>query len=986
MPRILEADMEATIEADLVSSGYFKREPASYDKDLCLDPEQLFNFILLTQKDKWEEYQRQLGNRARDAFLSKVKEAIETRGTISLFRKPFPSYGVHFDLAYFKPASGMNESYREKYRNNIFSVMRQVKYSKQNEKSLDIALFLNGIPLATIELKDRMTGSGYNVNSAIRQYQNDRDPREPLFKYGRCLIHFAVDEELVYMTTKLKGGATYFLPFNKGNKGNAGNPPTDGFSTEYLWKDILARDSFLELLQHYIQESDILDEDGRPTGEKSIFFPRYHQVDCVRKIVAHAQVKGTGQQYLIQHSTGSGKSSTISWLAHQLSNLHDKDDLNVFDSIVVVTDRRILDRQLRDTIMSFEQQPGVVAGIEKGSAQLKEELEAGTKIIVSTLQKFPYIEEKMKELPGKRFAIIIDEAHSSSSGEMSKSMKKVLNFNVEDDEEEEEEKTYEDEIVEQMKMRGRRPNISYFAFTATPKPKTLELFGTKQEDGSFVPFHIYSMRQAIEENFIKDVLPNYISYNTYFKLIKKITSDPSYDKKKASALLRIFVEMSEHTIAKKTAIIVSHFVDNCMNEMKGRAKAMVVCSSRAQAVKYKIAFDKYLNDNGLPFKALVAFSGTVGMEGDRTEYSEARMNGFPEEQTAQHFKENHYKFLIVANKFQYGFDQPLLYAMYLNKKIQGVNAVQTLSRLNRVYPGKKNPITLDFINPPKAIQDAFQDFYGGVTLEEGSDPDKLYSLKMALEEFHFYTGGEVEEFAKVFFAKNFQQERLVPILIPVLERYGKAGKKEREQFREILKAYLRSYSFLSQLIPFADPALEKLYVFGKILLRKLPYEIERLPKEVLQQVDLDSIKIQYLNQGIKVKPGEGGVFQPGDQFPMVKDPSEFIEPLSVIIKAINEKYATDFSEKDKILAGSLLSRLKTDAELKEAVRNDNPKENLWYAFERKFNTELQGMIEENFDFYKRLNNDSGVKAEMMKLMFSSLHESLKREVGSSADR
>lgn len=871
----------------------------------------------------------------------------------------------------------MNESCLEKYRNDLFSVMRQVKYSKNNEKSLDMALFLNGIPLATIELKDRMTGSGYNVENAIKQYQYDRDPREPLFRYGRCIVHFAVDEELVYMTTRLNGPGTYFLPFKKGNKGRAGNPPTEGFSTEYLWKEILQKDSFLELLQYYIQETEILDDDGKPTGKKAIFFPRYHQVDCVRKVIAHARENGTGKQYLIQHSAGSGKSSTISWLAHQLSNLHDKNDENVFDSIIVVTDRRILDRQLRNNVLAFEQQPGVVSGIEKGSSQLKGELEAGTKIIISTLQKFPYIEEKMKELSGKRFAVIIDEAHSSSSGEMSKSMKKVLNYNLEDDEQEDD-KTYEDEIIEQMKARGKQPNISYFAFTATPKPKTLELFGSKQPDGSFAPFHIYSMKQAIQEGFIKDVLLNYISYNTYFKLVKKIADDPSYDKKKASRLLRIFVEMSEHTIEKKTAIIINHFLDNCINEMEGNAKAMVVCSSRAQAVKYKIAFDNYFKENGLNIKALVAFSGIVGIEDSDTEYSEARMNGFPEDQTAEQFKSKECKFLIVANKFQYGFDQPLLYAMYLNKKIQGVNAVQTLSRLNRVYPGKKDPITLDFINPPKAIQDSFQDFYEGVILEEGSDPDKLYEFKRALEDFHYYTDSEVESFAKIFFAKIIKQEKLVPILNSVIDRYNSDYKEQREKFREILKTYVRMYSFLSQIIFFCDPSLEKLYVFGKILFRKLPYDKARLPIEVTEQVDLDSIRIQYLNKGLGVKEAEGNPFKPEDQLPSAPS-REFLEPLSEIIKTINEKYATDFNERDKVLAGELLSRLKADTELKEAVMNDNPKENLWYAFERKFNSELQDMLEENFDFYKKLNNDSAIKSEMMKLMFFSLHDSLKKE-------
>lgn len=975
MPRILEKEMEAAIEADLLASGYFTREPSHYDPSLCLDPEMLLNFLIATQAEKWEAYQQQLGARAKDALCNKIKDFIDRRGILDLLRKPFASYGVYFDLAYFKPASGLNESYRVKYQNNLFSVVRQVKYSRQNANSLDMMLFLNGLPLATLELKDRMTGSGYNVEHAIRQYQHDRDPREPLFKYGRCLVHFALDEELVYMTTQLKGDDTVFLPFNKGNQGEAGNPATAGFSTEYLWKEVLQKDSFLELLQHFIQETEVFDDDGKAIGAKKIIFPRYHQLDCVRQILAHASAHGTGQHYLIQHSAGSGKSNTISWLAHQLANLHDPQDRNVFDSIIVVTDRRVLDSQLRANVLAFEQHPGVTAGIDKGSKQLQQALEAGTKIIVSTLQKFPVIEEKMRALPGRRFAIILDEAHSSSSGEMSKSLKNVLNLNREDDPDEED-RTYEDEIIAQMQARGRQPNISYFAFTATPKPKTLELFGSPRPDGSYAPFHLYSMKQAIQEGFIKDVLPNYISYQTYFKIVKKISADPTYDKDKAARLLMTFVELNEHTVEKKTAIIINHFLENVQHELKGLAKAMLVCSSRAQAVKYKLAFDRYLREHDLPFKALVAFSGTIEDQDAHSEYSEARLNGFPEDQTAQRFKESQYKFLIVANKFQTGFDQPLLYAMYLNKKVQGVNAVQTISRLNRVFPGKKDPITLDFVNDPAAIQQAFQDFYEDALLEEGSDPDKLYDFKRTLEDFYYYTSEEVEQFAAIFFAKHFKQEKLVPVLQPVIERYKADEQERREKFRIALKAYIRVYAFLAQLIAFTDAALEKLYVFGKILFRKLPQEHQKLPREVTQQVDLDSIKIQFSGQGITLKNGEGGRFQPGDDNPGGVT-YQFFEPLSLIIQEVNAKYATNFTDKDRVVADALLSRLKQDREIAEGVRS-NPKENVWYAFERRFNEELQAIIEEHFDFYKKLNNDKSVKDDIMQQMFASLYQSMKQ--------
>ena len=974
--RITEKEMEEIIEADLNSAGYFIREPDKYDAELCLDTEMLKNFIIATQMEKWEEYKKQLGERAEDAFLNKVKEEISKRGTLELLRKGLQSYGVYFDFVYFQPASGMNVSNIEKYKNNMFSIMRQVKYSEHSEHSLDIVLFLNGIPLITMELKDRLTGSGYKVENAIRQYQNDRDPREPLFKFGRCLVHFAVDNDQVYMTTYLQGKKTFFLPFNKGHNGNAGNPPAEGFSSEYLWKEVLRRDSLLGLLQRFIQITDKFDEDGKPTGEKLLLFPRYHQLNAVRKLIKDSKENGTGQKYLIMHSAGSGKSYTISWLAHHLSTLHDKNDNNIFDSIIVVTDRRVLDCQLRTHVMSFEQNPGVVAGIEKGSKQLRAELEAGTKIIITTLQKFPFIEEDIKALPGKRFAIIIDEAHSSSSGEMTKSMKRVLNIYEEDDEEEED-KTFEDMIIEQMESRKMQPNTSYFAFTATPKPKTLELFGVPNAEGGWDPFDLYSMKQAIQEKFIMDVLPNYTTFGTYFNLIKTIEDDPSYDKAKAIRLLKTHVELSEHTISRKTAIIIQHFMENCISELNGHAKAMMVCASRAQAVKYKIAFDKYISDNNLPFKALVAFSDEITIEGKSEKYSEARMNGFSEAQTVKKFRERAYKFLIVANKFQTGFDQPLLYAMYVNKKLKGVNAVQTISRLNRTYKGKKEPITLDFVNEAKTIEKSFQDFYEEATLTESSDPDKLYDLKRALEEYHYIMQDEVDDFNRVILSKNYSQDKLDPILNKAIARYQEDDKENRDKFRNVLRAYLRMYAFLSQIISFSDPELEKLYVYCKILFRKLPYEKQKLPREVTQQVDLDSIRVQYQNTGIQVKAGEGGEFQPGDETPAGAR-QEFLEPLSEILKAINERHTTNFNESDKVKADMILTRIRDNEEFREEVKN-NPRDNVFWSFERIFKDELQALIDEDFDFYAKLTNNEEIRNDLMKNMFLVLYDQVMRK-------
>jgi len=978
MTIISEKDMEAQIEKDLAAVGYFVRKPGNYDKSLCMDKEQLINYLIATQKDSWDKYVKQHGASAGDTLANSIKKFIDKYGTLELLRKPFGTFGVYFDLAYFKPASGLNEDYKFKYEGNILSVMRQVKYSEKNEKSLDMAIFLNGLPIITIELKDKMTGSGYNVSNAIEQYQKDRDPKEPIFRFKRCLVHFALDEDNVYMSSKLKGTSTWFIPFNKGNNNEAGNPPTAGFSTDYLWKEVLLRDSILEIIQYFIQVMPILDEDGKETSEENLIFPRYHQLDAVRKLLADTKANGVGKDYLIQHSAGSGKSNTISWLVHQMASAHDSTDKNVFDSIIVVTDRRILDSQLRTTVKSFQHVDGLVVGVEDGSKQLKEELEGGTKIIISTLQKFPRIEHQIKELPGNRFAIILDEAHSSSSGEMSKSLKKVLNMNTEDDAEEAEEETWEDKIEKDIKTRGKQKNISYFAFTATPKPKTLELFGVEQGNGEFKPFHLYSMRQAIQERFIKDVLPNYITYATYYNLVKKITADPAYDKSKATRLLRAFVEMTDITVEKKTEIIVTHFMENCAAEMNGQAKAMMVCSSRAQVVKYKIAFDKYLQENKIPFQSLVAFSGTIEDENGRVDYTEARMNGFPESQTARMFRDRKYKFLICANKFQTGYDMPLLYVMYVNKKLHGVNAVQTISRLNRIYPSKKDPITLDFINHPKIIQKAFQDFYEEVVLEEATNPDRLYDLKKGLDDAGYYAQSDVDEFNKILNTASCTQSQLLPVLSRIIDRFkADAEAKHRDLFRSTMKAFIRLYSFLAQIVSFSLMDLHKLYLLCRILYRKLPYDKSILPKEVTQQVDLNSLKIKKINAGLSIKKGEGGKFKPEEDRVYVR-PEEMLEPLSVIIKWINENFGTNFTEEDKQVVASIISRLSEDEEFEQEVKN-NPQENVLHVFEKRFNGLLQDTLETQFDFYKKLNNNTEAKDGLMKQMFGVLYEKLKKK-------
>ncbi len=969
------------VVGDVVAGGYQKRGSADYDRGLCLMAGDALAFVLATQPKEWEKFKQQHGGEARARFLQRLAGEIRVRGTLDVLRRGIKASGCKFQLAYFRPSHGLNYDLLNLYGANIFSEVRQLHYSEKNQNSLDLVLFLNGLPLFTVELKNPFKGQ--NVQDAIRQYRQDRDPHEPLFAYGRCLAHFAVDPDLVYMATHLVGPTTIFLPFNQGRNGGAGNPIPrfQGFATAYLWERIWARDSVLDLVQHFIQDVDVLDEKGNKTGKRQLIFPRYHQLDTVRRLLAdarlharvstqedvqkdkqgEAQAKKSGQHYLIQHSAGSGKSNTIAWLAHQLSVLHDEQDRRVFDSIIVITDRRVLDRQLQTTVRQFEQTRGIVENIDTTSRQLKTALEDGKTIIVSTLQKFPQIVNQIDALPGKRFAVIIDEAHSSQSGEGSSSLKKVLTVGSLDDadiEEREEpgglEDDLEDRIVAEVKKRGRQPNVSFFAFTATPKPKTLELFGTPRPDGGYEAFSLYTMRQAIEEHFILDVLENYTTYKTYWNLLKKIQDDPSYDRTKAVLLLKSFVELNEQTIAKKAAIMVEHFVAHVAHRIDGRARAMIVTRSRLAAVRYKHEVDRYLKEHGYPYKALVAFSGTVKDRG--MEYTEADMNGYADTQTAEVFKQEPYRILIVANKFQTGFDQPLLHTMYVDKKLGGVNAVQTLSRLNRVYPGKHETMVLDFANKAEEIQQAFEPYYERTLLSESTDPNLLYDAQTRLTQFHFYSEAEINAFAALYFENKGTQDQLYATLAPIVERFQEATEQERADFRGWLNDYVRLYAFLSQILTFVDTDLEKLYLFGRYLLRRLPATLERLPVEIQQNIDIESYRVQQTGSGsIKLSRGIHPLdpIGPKEIYSLGQDEQE---PLSKIIQELNEHFGTDFSAEDKICIREIEQRLATSTTLEASVRVNTP-ENARLTFNHVFDEMLQGMIEGHFKFYKQVNDD-----------------------------
>ncbi len=940
----------------VVAGGYRKRVSEDYDKAHCLITDDVFNFIYATQPKEWEKFKKQHEIDAKTPFLQRLASELRTRGTLDVLRKGIKANGCKFQLAYFHPSSGLNYESQKLYAANIFSEVRQLRYSERNQNSLDLVLFLNGLPIFTAELKNPFTGQ--NVENATQQYRFDRDPREPLFAFGRCLAHFAFDPDLVYMASHLEGPKTRFLPFNQGRNGGAGNPPSwKGFATAYLWERIWARSSVLNLVQQFIQEIEEQDDKGRKTGKKNLIFPRYHQLDAVRRLVADARAKGPGQQYLIEHSAGSGKSNSISWLAHQLSVLHDAQNKRVFDSIIVITDRRVLDRQLQQTVQQFEQTLGVVENIDTTSRQLKQALEDGKTIIVTTLQKFPQIVDQIGSLPGKRFAVIIDEAHSSQSGESTKSLKLVLTVGSLDDaeiEESDEGEDLEDRIAQEMKKRGRLPNVSYFAFTATPKYKTLELFGVRRDDGKYEAFSLYTMRQAIEEHFILDVLENYTTYKTYWSLLKKIESDPHYDRTKATLLLKSFVDRHEQTIAKKVAIMVEHFAGQVAHLIDGKAKAMIVTRSRLHAILYKQAVDRYLKEKGYPYKALVAFSGTVHYGG--IDYTETNMNGFPETHTAETFKQDAYRILIVANKFQTGFDQPLLHTMYVDKKLGGVSAVQTLSRLNRTYAGKNETMVLDFANEAEEIQKAFAPYYEKTLLAEGTDPNLLYDLQTKLAGLHFYTEGEVNRFAEIYFDAKGTQDKLYAALEPVIERYKEALDGEKADFKGHLTDYVRLYAFLSQVITFVDTDLEKLYVFGRLLLRKLPASWERLPVEIQQNIDIESYRIKQTSKGKIALPRGTTEIEPIGPKEIYTLGHGELEPLSQIIQELNEHFGTDFTEDDKLCIREIEQRLAGNEALEASVRV-NPPENARLTFDLVVNDLLQDMIDGHFKFYKQVNDD-----------------------------
>lgn len=981
-----EKALEALIEAHLCSKemGYQQAYSPDYDRTLCINKKQLFAFLQETQPEKLETILK----RGEEKFLKRVSEQVKKRGVIDLLRKGVKDLDLTIYLYYRKPSSNLNKRAVQRYENNIFAICRQLYYSNSNKNSLDMVIFLNGLPLITFELKNPWTGQ--NVKHAIRQYQNDRDPKEPLLGFGRCMVHFAVDPDLVYMSTKLEGRNTFFLPFNKGYDNGAGNPLNpNGLKADYLWKEILPKESLSNILENFAQIVEEKDEDTGKVKTKLIF-PRYHQLRVVSRLLADARADGVGKRYLIQHSAGSGKSNSITWLAHRLTELHDEQDENIFDTVIVVTDRRVLDKQIRDNIKQFAQVKGIVEAITEGSRQLKQALEDGKKIIITTIQKFPHIVKEIGELGSNRFALIIDEAHSSQSGETASKMNLALanknlknvsgyamaaepDFNAEDEDTEEAFDT-EDLINAFMEQKKMLRNASYFAFTATPKNKTLEVFGEKHSDGKFYPFDLYSMKQAIEEEFILDVLKNYTTYQSYYKINKAVEENPLFDTSRAQKKLRAYVESHPFSIKEKSKVMIDHFHSEVKGRIKGQAKAMVVTKSIRNAIQYYFAFQEYLREIHSPYKAIVAFSGKKVV--DSQEYDEAKLNGFPSNDIPKEFKKNEYRFLIVANKFQTGFDQPLLHTMYVDKKLRDVQAVQTLSRLNRAYkPWKEDTFVLDFFNSVDDIQTAFEPYYITTILSQETDANKLNDLQDSLDGAEVYTEENVHTFTDLYF-KGAERTELDPIIDTCKVNYDVDLTEDQQvDFLVKAKSFFRTYAFLSKILTFNNPYWERLYWFLKFLIPKLkPMEEEDLAKGVLEAVELDSYRLTKTTTD-DIKLAGGGEIDPTPPTMRGGKPEPDLDELEAIIRMFNERFGNiDWLKDDKVrkvIFEELPNQMAGDERHMETMRNSD-RQNARIASDEKVTEMVQDFIFTSTDFYKMFMDNPDFKRQYMDFIFNKM--------------
>lgn len=1006
-----ESTFETAILNDLVThGGYAEGDANGYDPETGFFREEILAFIQESQPRRYAKLRKIHGaDEVDNRILRRLYRELDLRGVLDVVRNGITDYGIRLQLAYFQPATGLNPETQALYATNRPRVVRQVYFSKKTRQSIDLVLVLNGLPLATIELKNQITGQ--QSTHAREQYEASRTGRDILFRFNkRALVHFAVDQDEVFMATKLDGANTRWLPFNRGYANGAGNPPAEGdYRTAYLWRDVLTRDSWLAIVRRFMHlEVERIKVDGRERKREKLIFPRYHQLDAVRKITTDLLRRGAGNNYLVQHSAGSGKSNTIAWLAYRLSSLHDATDRRLFDSVVVITDRRVLDRQLQDTIYQFEHKNGVVQKIDKHSKQLVEALEKGVNIIITTLQKFPVVIDRLGHLPERNYAVVIDEAHSSQGGESSKALRQVLGAGAgaeegemssvaeepyphygegDDSERVDDQDLVAAAITGSARARGRQANVSFFAFTATPKYKTLQVFGSQDGEGRPAPFHLYSMRQAIEEGFILDVLQNYTTYALYFRLGKAIADDPQLNKRKAARAIGRFVNLHPYNLTQKTEIIIEHFRAVVARKIGGKAKAMVVCRSRKHAKRYFEEFNQYIKEKGYAdeLKVLVAFSGKVIDDNYPDGVSEPQLTGFGEKQLPEVFDGDDYRVLIVADKYQTGFDQPLLHTMYVDKPLAGVRAVQTLSRLNRTHPGKEDTFVLDFANEREDILAAFQPYYEVTAAGEDPEINHLYDLKHHLDQAQVYWREEIDAFAEIYFHPRTRlnnpahQRKLYATTDPAKDRFRELEEDpSQDEFKRGLRGWTNLYAFLAQIMPFVDPDLEKFYAYAKVLQTRLPRRDLAGSLQLTDEVALEYYRLQKISEGnIELQKDGNGELSGVSELGLTR-PKEEDALLSEIVNILNDRFGTEFDEADKLYFDQIEQEMLGDEDLMAQARA-NKLDTFKFAFDDKFFDKLIDRREQNEEIFTRILGDPSfgdlVRRLIMKQVFRKANDS-----------
>lgn len=966
-----EEGFETLIVNHLVQvNGYEEGSNTDYNRDYAIDEERLFRFLQETQPEKVDMLGLDVeANRIK--FLNRLQGEITKKGVIEVLRNGFKIYPVTLDMFYITP-SEQNPTAKALYEQNIFSVTRQLMYSKDSTRlALDFAIFINGLPIITCELKNRLTKQ--SVEDAILQYKSDRDPKELLFNFGRCMVHFAVDDNEVAMCTELKGKKSWFLPFNKGHEGGAGNPPNlNGIKTDYLWKEILTKAELSNIIENFAQIIEEKDEETKRITRKQIF-PRYHQLAAVTALLADANVNGVGNKYLIQHSAGSGKSNSIAWLAHQLVSMTNEDGKPLFDSIIVVTDRINLDKQIKNTIRGVMQVANTV-GHSEHSGDLKRLIQDGKKIIITIVHKFPFILDDIGSSHRKnKFAIIIDEAHSSQSGNMSAKMNMALSSDYDDSEEE----SVEDKINNILEGRKMLKNASYFAFTATPKNKTLEMFGVPYEAEGKIkhrPFHIYSMKQAIQEGFILDVLKNYTPVNSYYKLAKIVEDDPVFDKKKAQKKLRKYVESKEKAIELKAEIMMDHFHDQVIAKGKvgGNARAMVVTSSIERAIQYHYAIDKYLENRKSPYKSIVAFSGEKEYGGKKL--TESSINNFPSSEIERRMKKDPYRVLVVANKFQTGYDEPLLHTMYVDKILTDIKAVQTLSRLNRAHPDKLDTFVLDFANDTEVIKESFSKYYTTTILSDVTDPDKLNDLESDIRAYHVFTDYHVETIVELYL-NGAERDRLDPTLDACANNYDKdLDENGQVDFKSKAKGFVRTYGFLASILPYGNADWEKLSIFLNLFIPKLPAPKEEdLSAGILEAIDLDSYRVeaQTAMSLVLEDDGEYSIDPVPTSAGGGKGEAE-LDLLSNILSEFNDLFGNiDWKDIDQVKKhiANIPEVVAKDQSYQNAMKNSD-KQNAKIEADKALNNAIINMMTDNMEVFKQFNDNPSFKKWLSDMVFN----------------